>query len=591
MIETLRLVGSSEIKLSFEAAGEIIDSMLNPIISIDADWLVKAKPFLSLASYYDLKDILVAMPGFIDIVLQIESTLTPIPMSDLEALQSQTAKFEELGNYIDQLMPYIEEMAVAAVNAIDEPAEGAETLTLGGKSVKVDTIDIDITESSLYRAAAAALTVIKGRPAAQDLIIKTYNELIAELADTPPIDKDTFNITLEGLIMQCGAMEEYAYDDYTYKLRLYIFDGVLAGIACTNPMDFNQFGYIIIEDYGYSFWVNDIMYDEFQSLKDLPPSQIDPGVDNRFEIYGTLSGGANGYSGDLGLNIREYDYTFSEKFLTFSDLGVKVVFGIPMITGKFTVKMMDLYNAFIDPDYTIPYSLSSISYFMADLESTPIFKNLVFTLELNATDKEYSTVFMVADPSRNSKASLSFKGYFTNKKITPPRGRIISIDDAGTEEQQAFLNELINGIDKKFNELDDMGFDLLWLKPMIYAQLSGMGGDGISGGELDIDIGGITGNISSLLDGQVYEGFIFENSDTELLDPEILKYLTEDMLNIARNEIYARHGWVFNDIELQIYFNYQEWYIPVYDNDSIKLNEIEQANVEMIAEIEEMFKE
>ena len=33
-------------------------------------------------------------------------------------------------------------------------------------------------------------------------------------------------------------------------------------------------------------------------------------------------------------------------------------------------------------------------------------------------------------------------------------------------------------------------------------------------------------------------------------------------LEIMRNEIYARHGWVFNRRDLQDYFGRQSWYQP-----------------------------
>lgn len=56
-------------------------------------------------------------------------------------------------------------------------------------------------------------------------------------------------------------------------------------------------------------------------------------------------------------------------------------------------------------------------------------------------------------------------------------------------------------------------------------------------------------------------------------------------LCITRNEIYARHGRMFTDQDIQNYFNKQDWYVAqtaaaVFD-DSV-LNDVEQYNVELI---------
>ena len=71
-----------------------------------------------------------------------------------------------------------------------------------------------------------------------------------------------------------------------------------------------------------------------------------------------------------------------------------------------------------------------------------------------------------------------------------------------------------------------------------------------------------------------------------------VKYTIQDLsildsygLKITRNEIYARHGRIFNDQELQDYFQRQKWYVPQTasnDFDESCLNEVEQYNVDLI---------
>ncbi len=84
---------------------------------------------------------------------------------------------------------------------------------------------------------------------------------------------------------------------------------------------------------------------------------------------------------------------------------------------------------------------------------------------------------------------------------------------------------------------------------------------------------------------------------THLSYTSTVRYTLEDLslldsygLKITRNEIYARHGRMFNDRELQEYFQRQQWYVPQTasnDFDSSCLNEVERYNIELIKTYEE----
>ncbi len=77
----------------------------------------------------------------------------------------------------------------------------------------------------------------------------------------------------------------------------------------------------------------------------------------------------------------------------------------------------------------------------------------------------------------------------------------------------------------------------------------------------------------------------------------VTKYTAQDLslldsygLKITRNEIFARHGRMFNDQELQEYFQRQQWYVPqvaANDFDVSCLNEVEKYNVELISTYEQ----
>jgi len=81
--------------------------------------------------------------------------------------------------------------------------------------------------------------------------------------------------------------------------------------------------------------------------------------------------------------------------------------------------------------------------------------------------------------------------------------------------------------------------------------------------------------------------FIFSNSSTEYLTEKDLEQLSAKELTYARNEVYARHGYVFEVEELKEYFNSKSWYSPGRDNSGITINNIEEANVRLIKEYQE----
>lgn len=79
----------------------------------------------------------------------------------------------------------------------------------------------------------------------------------------------------------------------------------------------------------------------------------------------------------------------------------------------------------------------------------------------------------------------------------------------------------------------------------------------------------------------VYNGsFVFWNSDCAYLTQSQVASLTNYELGIARNEIYARHGYIFSTEKYKTYFNAQSWYSPITKN--VTLNNIETYNVSLI---------
>ncbi|WP_236897347.1 YARHG domain-containing protein [Clostridium beijerinckii] len=78
--------------------------------------------------------------------------------------------------------------------------------------------------------------------------------------------------------------------------------------------------------------------------------------------------------------------------------------------------------------------------------------------------------------------------------------------------------------------------------------------------------------------------YILKDSDKTYLMEDDLKNLTKDQLGLARNEIFARHGYVFTNDEYKKYFSSKSWYVPNpnYDGSDSTLNEYEIANYKVL---------
>lgn len=68
-----------------------------------------------------------------------------------------------------------------------------------------------------------------------------------------------------------------------------------------------------------------------------------------------------------------------------------------------------------------------------------------------------------------------------------------------------------------------------------------------------------------------------------LVSQDDLRYQTDWELTLARNEIFARHGRVFQDPMLRAYFGARRWYRPDPRYTDARLTRVERANVDRIA--------
>lgn len=84
-----------------------------------------------------------------------------------------------------------------------------------------------------------------------------------------------------------------------------------------------------------------------------------------------------------------------------------------------------------------------------------------------------------------------------------------------------------------------------------------------------------------------HDAFYAKAKTEVMLSDDYFKGLTKSELRILRNEIYARHGYIFKSADLTEFFSQFSWYKPTSKNVNSELNEYETANVTFIQSFEQ----
>lgn len=80
--------------------------------------------------------------------------------------------------------------------------------------------------------------------------------------------------------------------------------------------------------------------------------------------------------------------------------------------------------------------------------------------------------------------------------------------------------------------------------------------------------------------------YILPSSASEHITDSQLSNLSKSELRLARNEIYARHGFIFESAELTNHFKKQSWYEPNPNFSDSMLSKLEHTNVARIQKFE-----
>lgn len=83
--------------------------------------------------------------------------------------------------------------------------------------------------------------------------------------------------------------------------------------------------------------------------------------------------------------------------------------------------------------------------------------------------------------------------------------------------------------------------------------------------------------------------YIFNDSSNVRLTDAQVNSLSRENLSLARNEIYARHGYVFQTEPYKSYFGNKTWYKanPSFEGSDEEINEAERYNVQLILKYED----
>jgi hypothetical protein len=79
----------------------------------------------------------------------------------------------------------------------------------------------------------------------------------------------------------------------------------------------------------------------------------------------------------------------------------------------------------------------------------------------------------------------------------------------------------------------------------------------------------------------------FPQGSQKLLTASELAGLSAYDLKIMRNEIFARHGYIFADNDLREYFTRQSWYNPQYADVASMLTDLERSNISLLKRMDE----
>lgn len=104
----------------------------------------------------------------------------------------------------------------------------------------------------------------------------------------------------------------------------------------------------------------------------------------------------------------------------------------------------------------------------------------------------------------------------------------------------------------------------------------------------------IDGKVEEYIDHEYFattDKLFIANASKDELTSDFVSNLTKADIFILRNSIFARHGFAFRDKQLRIYFEYFDWYMPVFGDVKNELTDVEKRNIDLLIRYEENAEE
>lgn len=130
---------------------------------------------------------------------------------------------------------------------------------------------------------------------------------------------------------------------------------------------------------------------------------------------------------------------------------------------------------------------------------------------------------------------------------------ILKFDDVSEDKENKKVSE--RDINEYKKQIKDMENDVTSEESL--EDLDNYDDSDLSEDDYDSDLDEDSDNYS---DSSEENEYVLPDSANRKLKKSDLKGLSKEELRIARNEIYARHGRMFDDKNLQKYFDSQSWY-------------------------------
>lgn len=201
----------------------------------------------------------------------------------------------------------------------------------------------------------------------------------------------------------------------------------------------------------------------------------------------------------------------------------------------------------------------------------------------------------------NSEENPAYTGLDGSVQAVYQEGNLINIVIQGSGEEMPSFHGVRNGMPKEeavekmkdaYPEIVDSGESIQFMNLDAKRNVvCGLNENNVASINISILSDEEIGNYRQAKEEQMRAQYIFPDSNSRYLSEEEVRGVEADRLFIGRNEIFARHGYIFQDEGLQQHFNSMPWYSGTvtaeqFNADAV-FNDFEKKNAELIKQIED----